>query len=118
MLDDLVRVFVLLSHDADDGSLLAEHLVLHAHLNQFLRVCAAALELLNAVMYSQFQQVSFGGLGDRMEVFSCENEIDIFFLFFALSVQAENEFSEICLFNESGCDNQFVAVKFANVFQA
>lgn len=90
--------------------------MLHTQLNQSLRVCTTTLELLNAIMHSQFQQVSFGGLGDRMEVFLCENEIDIVFLFFALSVKAEYEFSKICLFNESGCDNQSVAEKFANVF--
>ena len=60
---------------------------------------------MNVVMHSQFQQVSFGGLWDWVEVFSCENEIYIVSLFFALSVQAENEFIKICLLNEGGRDN-------------
>ena len=103
MLDYLVRVFVLLSHYADDGSLLAEHLVAHTQLDLAFRVCAAQLS--NVVIHSQFQQVSSGGLWDRMEVFSSENEIKIVFLFFALSVQAENKLSKICLLNESRLDN-------------
>ena len=43
VLDDLVRVFVLLSHYANDGSLLAEHLMAHAQLYLALWVCAAKL---------------------------------------------------------------------------
>ena len=82
VLDDLVCVFVFLSHDSDDSCLLAEHLMSQAQFDLLLRISATKLS--NMVMHSQFQQVNPGGLWDWMEVFSCGNQIGCVFLLIPL----------------------------------
>ena len=52
VLDDLVCVFVFLSHDSNDSSLLTEHLMSQTQFDLLIRI--STTEFSNMVIHSQF----------------------------------------------------------------